>query len=101
MPIASNTYTCTHRRSVTRNFRGHKVTAKNFLRGTAIRAVTIFSLSYRKILKIGGGGRAHPYQSEDSKKKFIFFGGGGTSTPPPPKMYGRTAYAFTYVDLKV
>ena len=37
-----------HRQSVTRNIRGAQSDSQNFLRGTAIRTVTIFSLSYRK-----------------------------------------------------
>ena len=37
-----------HMRSVNRNFRGAQSDSQNILRGTAIRTVTIFSLSYRK-----------------------------------------------------
>ena len=73
-----------HRRSVTRNFRGAQSNSQIVFRSTAIRTVTIFSLSYRKILKFWVA-RAPP-PSEASK---IIFGGGGLV---PPKMYGRTTY---------
>ena len=57
-----------HRRSVTRNL-GAQSDGQNFLRGTAIRTVTIFSLSYRKFKnappskasKLGGGGHVPPW----------------------------------------